>query len=342
MQRLVWQATLGYLDQAESYGATDESRALRLQAQQALDDMDLVRRPNYQPAIIGGLQEGVRVVQLLPAQEDLYLLDASGNVQRGRITNNQDYEIDPSFLCGPGYYNEVHAGGLIKIAAIPPGDASGATLLGMDTTGDVLFCAPGKEPVAATLAQPDTAENWGSLVGFAYDPDTGNLFVLDPQDKTVWAYWGRSFNEQPDYFFGDQAPDIQDVVDMAVDKKDLYLLHADGHLTLCTYSDISVSPTRCEDPAYVDARPGNQGQALVPDSPFRKVLTTQPPDPSLYLLEPESQAIYHFSLRTLNFHRQFLPSREIAKGAATAFAVDPLQRILYLAIGNRVFQASIP
>jgi hypothetical protein len=80
---------------------------------------------------------------------------------------------------------------------------------------------------------------------------------------------------------------MEDVIDLAVDKSDLYLLHEDGHVTLCTFSELGVSPTRCTDPfPYVDSRPGREGLILIPDSPFTQIHATQPPDPSLYLLEP--------------------------------------------------------
>jgi hypothetical protein len=69
---------------------------------------------------------------------------------------------------------------------------------------------------------------------------------------------------------------------------------------------------------------------------------SQPPDPSLFMLQPETRSIYHFSLHTLNYHGQYVPARPLQSDPATAFAVDPLGRILYLAIGNVVYQASIP
>jgi len=38
-------------------------------------------------------------------------------------------------------------------------------------------------------------------------------------------------------------------IDLAVDKTDIYILHDDGHTTLCAYSELSVSQTNCTDPA---------------------------------------------------------------------------------------------
>lgn len=342
-QRLLWEATLQLLDQAESYRITEDSENLRTQAQSALDGLDLVKRPDYKAAVIGGLAPTVSVTRLVLSNDDLYMLDGnSGNVLRGRVTPQQDYEIDRSFQCGPGIYDNLVVGNLIDIVAAPVGQESDAVILGMDTSGSVLYCYLDKEPKAQMLASPVTAPNWGSLVAFTMDIDQENVYVLDPQDQAVWAYWGADFVDGPEFYFGDQVPNIQDVTTLTVDKRDLYLLHADGLITLCTYSGLDVSPTRCANPRYVDTRPGNADQTLIPKDPFSQILATQPPDPSLYLLEPKSRAIYHFSLRTLNFHSQFVPESGIASGPATAFTVDQIQRVLYLAIGNQVFQASIP
>ena len=342
-QRLVWKATLQLLDQAESYRVTADSEKLRTQAQNALDALDLVKRPDYKAAIIGGLAPTVSVTRLVLSNDDLYMLDgSSGNVLRGRVTPQQDYEIDRSFQCGPGIYDSLVVGKLIDIVAAPTGQEPDAVILGMDTSGSVLYCYLDRGPKAQMLASPVTAPNWGSLVGFTMDIDQENVYVLDPHDQAVWAYWGADFVDGPEFYFGDQVPNIQDVDNLTVDKRDLYLLHADGHITLCTYSGLDVSPTRCLDPRYVDSRPGNVDQTLVPKDPFSQVLATQPPDPSLYLLEPKSRAVYHFSLRTLNFHSQYVPESGIASGPATAFTVDQIQRVLYLAIGNQVFQASMP
>ena len=76
--------------------------------------------------------------------------------------------------------------------------------------------------------------------------------------------------------------------------------------------------------------------------PFTQILVTPPPDPSLFLLEPRSHAIYHFSLRNLAFQRQYMPEQMLSTRDATAFAVDNIQRILLLATGNEVFYAAMP
>jgi hypothetical protein len=336
--------SLNYLQQAESYQVSTASQSLRSQVESGLDELDLVKRPVYQPAIVGGLPGGTKVTRIVLVDSDVYLLDGnSGNVIHAQVTPNRDYQLDQNFQCGPALVTGRTVNALIDIAAAPLGNDKGAAIMGIDATGNLIYCMDGLPPIAESLARPLTAPSWGSLQSFAVDSDQANVYVLDKPDKAVWAYWSSHFSDAPDLYFGDQVPPVQDVVSMAVDKSDLYLLHADSHITLCTYSSLDVSPTRCADPVrYVDSRPGRAGQALVPEQPFTQVIVSQPPDPSLFMLQPETRSIYHFSLHTLNYHGQYVPSGPLQSGQATAFAVNPLERTLYLAIGNVVYQASMP
>ncbi|HJW90833.1 MAG TPA: hypothetical protein VJ436_09360, partial [Anaerolineales bacterium] len=147
---------------------------------------------------------------------------------------------------------------------------------------------------------------------------------------------------QPRLFFGEQVPPMQDVIDMAVNLDDLYLLHTDGHLTTCVFSGLLESPTRCEDPAnYTDQRPGRESGPLIEDGHFTEILFIPPPDPSIYMLEPNTHAIYHFSVR-LTFQRQFRPQTSLGKTPATAFAISRGNRTAFLAIGNQVYAAMLP
>jgi hypothetical protein len=135
---------------------------------------------------------------------------------------------------------------------------------------------------------------------------------------------------------------MADVIDMDVEKNDLFLLHADGHTTLCTYSELGVSASQCTDPLpYTDSRPGHEGEALAPYPAFSKIVNTQPPDPSTYLLDPASQALYHFSQR-LAYQRQLRPQSPISGGDASAFAFRPDNRLVFLVVGNQVYYAGMP
>jgi hypothetical protein len=123
---------------------------------------------------------------------------------------------------------------------------------------------------------------------------------------------------------------------------DLFLLHTDGHLTTCVFSGLLESPTRCQDPAeYADPRPGRPSGPLIEDAYFTEIYFAPPPDPSLYMLEPNSLAIYHLSVR-LTFQRQYRPLDPLPEGPATAFAISRGNRTAFLAVGNQVFYAAMP
>jgi hypothetical protein len=117
-------------------------------------------------------------------------------------------------------------------------------------------------------------------------------------------------------------------------------------MVTCIASSFEVTSSRCQDPApYGDLRPGRESDVLAfEEAVFTQMQSTQPPDPSLFILDVNANAIYHFSLR-LNLLRQLrLSSREddtLPDGAPTAFTVTP-DRILLVAYDNQVFFTQLP
>jgi hypothetical protein len=331
--RTDWEITLHFINQAENFLVTPETETLRAHARQALDNMDTIQRINYQPAILGGLAGSAQITRMFATDTDLYLLDSSnGNVIRAVLTG-KGYERDPDFSCSP----TSTVGPIIDISPLPKGNDLRATVLAMDANANLLYCIPGKSPGSNSPAPPQI--NWRGPIGFTYD--AGDLYVLDPPANAVWIYRGGQVSQEPRLFFGSQIPFMPDVVDLAVNRNDLYLLHTDGHITTCTYSSLQESPTRCQDPTpYYDARVGRQSGPIIHDAPFSQILYTSPPDPSIYMLDPINQAIYHFSLR-LTFQRQFRSMTDLGEGEATAFTISP-NRTIFIAIGNRVFYADLP
>jgi hypothetical protein len=344
-QRIAWQAVIEYLDKADSIslGPTSQSIELRVQAQSVLDNLDGVRRLNYQTAVADAPNSYNFTRMAATEDNDLYLLNSNGGNVWRTFSVGRGYEMDDAFQCGPTTVDSMAVGPLIDIAPLPKGNDLGASILGMDTNGHVLLCSPGEKPQAIPLAPPSS--NWIGPKAIAFD--LGNFYVLDPQANAVWVYWNEKFTEQPELYFSENVPPMQDVIDLTVDKTDLYLLHADGHITLCTYSELGVSPTRCTDPApYLDSRPGRENLPLIPEAAFTEIISTQPPDPSLYLLQPDSRAIFHFSLRLLTFQRQLrpqiIPQNDLPEGPATAFTLSPDSRTAFIALGNHVYYAGMP
>jgi uncharacterized membrane protein len=338
--RAAWGTTLDQVATAEAYGRSEGSDALHAQAQGALDQLDGVTRLAFQPALTRSYNENVEISRLISTPEDIYMLNAAdGSVLRAWLSA-RGYEPDATFSCGPGVYGSITVGELIDIAPLPKGNDFNATMLALDRNGNLIYCIPGKPPIAAPLVPPDS--NWGEPKSIAID--SGSLYVLDPVTNAVWLYRGANYNfgDRPSLFFTDEIPPLADVIDLAANRQDLYLLHEDGHLTTCTGSDLDVAPTRCTDPApFSDSRPGREPEvAVIPETQFSQILFTAPPDPSVYLLDPVSQAIYHFSLR-LTFQRQFQSQEPLSENPAVAFTVSP-NRTVFLAIGNEVYYATIP
>jgi hypothetical protein len=311
---------------------------LRSEAQQVLDGLDSVERLDFRPALTTRLRDTAHINRILAGDNEIYMLNSKeGLVLRATLTST-GYALDSTFQCGPGAYEGYIVGAIISITALPPDNPDGATVLGIDSNGTLLYCIPGNSPKAVPPAPPGT--NWGAPQSVIVD--SNDLYILDPMVNAVWIYRGLDVTEQPRLFFGDQVPPMQDVIDMTINQNDLYLLHTDGHLTRCVFNGLITSPTRCQDPSnYTDARPGYQNAAVIPGTHFTEILFTPPPDPSIYLLEPEAQAIYHFGVN-LTFQRQYQPLERLAGGPATAMAIHRGNRLAFLAAGSQVYYASLP
>jgi hypothetical protein len=346
VQEQDWITVVGKLNLADSYSMpiTAESQALRQQAQGAIDTLNLAVRLDFQPAISGGLPRDVQVSRIVASDTDLYLLDAAkGNVLRAFLAGN-GYELDSTYQCGPGFDGSQGIGPLVDIRLFNKPDGSGTVLLGVDSLGGVLECTTGAPPLYTPLSPPPAG--WSGIK--AFDTAAGLLYVLDPDTKQIWVYANGKFTQAPDLFFDQDIPPLGDVIDLAVEQEDLYLLHKDGHLTQCSFSAFGVATTQCTEPAiYLDARTGREGLIMTPIPAFIEALSTQPPDPSLYLLDPGTPAIYHFSLR-LAYQRRLQPQASVVTSGplsakpASAFALSPDSRLVFLAYGNDVVYAGMP
>jgi hypothetical protein len=335
-QHMAWQTVLGDLDKAEYYGVTSASEALRVTAIENLDSLDAVKRLDYQQAIVGGLDAGVRITQMVATTTDLYMLNAEQGSVLHAIMTGRGYEVDPNFQCGPTL-EPVDVGPLVDIVELPPGSFENASLLGMDTAGNLLYCIVGSQPLSVAMAPPNAG--FGKPTAMALDRN--DLYILDPQVNAVWIYRNLEVNQQPRLYFGDDIPPMEDVIDLAAYNDDLYLLHADGHMTKCTYSGLAESPTRCDDPyPYSDNRPGKIHGPTIEDTVFSHIYFLSFPERSIYLLDPQNQAIFYFSV-LLNLQNQYQPKEALAEGDATAFAISP-NRTAFLAIRSYIYYAALP
>jgi len=337
---------IDYLDQALEYRNSDEANLLRLEAQVKLDNLMGVIRLEFIPAFTNGLggSASAQISRMAASESDLYMLDAErGNILHAAFTS-RSLELDNAFNCQPGTYAGYQVGTLVDLLALPKINAAGAHVLGIDSSGNLLYCSPGQVPQAIPLpALPNT--NWGRITSFALD--NGNLYVLDATSRAVWVFAGKdsTFVDTPYFYFGNQIPtSIDNAIDLAVSGDDLYILHADGHLSTCTFSRIAETPTRCIDPViFQDSFPAHQGLNVFAQAHFTQMALTNLPNSVVLLLDSENQSVFRFSPRSLELQNQVNshagkgnPFKSTPVGAMT---VSP-NYVLYLAIGDQIYFAT--
>jgi hypothetical protein len=340
LRRSSWSQVVYWVKKADEFGSDDQSQSLRQKAQIALDSMDGIVRLSLSPAFTGALSSQIHITRIAATANDLFLLDSS----QGRVLHmtlaGRSFEFDPAFSCGPGPTEGKIIGPLVGMAALPPNNEFKAAVIGIDAAGNLLYCLPTGLPETATLSPPDN--NWGKIAGMTLQD--GNLYVLDIQNNAVWRFDGanHAFTGRPRLFFGNEVPDLSDIVDLTVYQDDLYLLRSSGKMTVCTYSNFDFSPTRCNDPSLYGSRSGPVQNFS--DASFLQMQTTNPPDPSLFILDTKNPAIYHFSLR-LNYQRQLRQDPEsdfpLPQKQVTAFAIAPT-RVIFLAFNNEIYFGAMP
>jgi hypothetical protein len=338
-EREAWQQVLSYLNSAETYSQTAETDALRSETQSKLDQLGGVHRLQFQPLVSG---VNAQISRMAANENDLYMLDAvRGDVLHVSLSNS-GFQTDNSFNCAPGTYGNYTVGPLVDILALPPVNSMNAAVMGVDAAGNLLYCAPGQLPQAIPLPPPDT--NWGRVKAFALEGE--DLYVIDPSSRAVWVYIGKSdtFVDRPYFFFGDQVPSIENAIDLAVSNGELYILHADGHLSTCSFSDIQSVPTRCNDPASLtDSFPAYHDVDLFSQTHFTQMMFAPAPDSSLLVLDTDTQAVFRFTPLALELQNQFRPSagrtNPLPSVPASAMTVNP-NHILFLALKDEVYFAT--
>ena len=340
LKREGWNQTIEWLDKAAAYQKSDEVNALYLRARLALDELDGAKRLIYKPAFAAGLFPEISVSNLISLNRDLYLLDQTSGEVRHMTLQSQGYALDDTFQCKPGSFGGVQVGKLVDMLAIPINNPAKAPILAIDAAGNLLYCAVGASPTAAALLPPDGG--WQDLKSIAFD--SGWLYVLDPAANAIWIYSGFSsnFDQVPVSYFDDMPVKLQQAIDLAVSKDELFLLHSDGHSSHCLASQIS-GQVICDDPyPYQDVDGGDSGVDFA-GLKFTQMAYSPPPDPSIYFLDPDGAELYQFSLR-LNLNqvlRSGLSDGSLPTERATAFAVAA-NRQVFLAFGNAVYYAILP
>ena len=342
-QRDAYYEVLKNLDQAEQYQETDKTKQLRTDTQTKLDNLMGVIRLEFIPSFTNGLGSSTQISRMAASESDLFMLDAErGNVLHATFTG-RSLELDGAFNCQPGTYGGYQVGTIVDILALPKVNAVGASVLGIDTMGNLMYCSPGQVPQVFPLPPlPNT--NWGRITSFVLDSD--RLYVLDSEGRAVWVYNGRdsTFLDPPYFFFSNQIPQIENAIDLAVSGDDLYLLHTDGRLSTCIFSRIAEVPTRCVDPApRIDNYPAHQDIDYFGQAHFTQMSLTNPPNPVVLLLDAQNQSVFRFTPRSLELQDQISGFASTAspfqQGPIGAMAISP-NYVLYLAVENQVYFAT--
>ncbi len=339
-----WEDILVIVDSAEKYGTSPEADALRAQAQDVLDDIGGVARLEFTPAIVDGLPPSVNITQIVASSTDIYMLDSNGGQVLRAILTGKGFELDPTFSCAPGPYGSYMVDPFVDITLVPKGNSLNASLVALDGRGNIVYCGPGSMATSMTLTPPESG--WGKVK--AITVDGSRLYVMDVEANAVWMYLGGigAYINKPVNYFDVETPPLKEALDFSVNGNDLYMIHQDGHMTSCVYSDMPGAPTKCKDPMpYVITLDGGEKKpVIVPGTTFSQIQYSQPPDPSIYLLDSSGQSLYHFSVRMTLQKKLSMQSGDpfkLAGKTASAFTVNP-GKVLFIAFGNKMYQAIEP
>ncbi len=345
-QILMYQEALRLVTESESYGKSESTTEIKRFIQTQLDDLQGVTRIDIQPTIFGGLDKRIQISRMgINSNGDVYSLDSgTGRVIR-MIATRPDYIIDNSFICGPGKYGEVIVDPLIDIEPVNFANKNNTSLMGIDSRGNLLMCIPGSDPLAIELKRSDL--NWGEIKAIAFNGYS--LYVLDSGSKNrdIFRYPSNdyAFDQVPESIFSSNVPEnLAGSMDISVNQEELFLVHANGQLTRCNLNQLT-----CENNIGYGLILGGktrESYSVLPGSKILQVYVTLPPDPSIYFLDENNQAIYHFSM-ALNLQQQISPNLsnqpnnldETSK--ITAFTVNP-NGIIHFAYGNQLYFGYLP
>jgi hypothetical protein len=356
MQLIYWQQALGFILQAEDNGSTPESKNLLNTIQSSLDAMQGISRVSLEPALFETLPSTVSITKIVSSYDGVYALDAAG----GRIlhfTRKDQYtfQVDYNFACGP-VGGSLSIGPLIDMIVLPvnditlePDKPSGASVMGIDASGNLLYCASGKDPVSKSLPAPSLG--WGKIQAIAINEESSTLYVMDVKTTRIWIYESSDllFTQAPTSFFDTKKPkDLGHMVGLGVNSNDLYLLNGDNTMTRCIYSALKeLKQTECpQDPAqYQDLRGSTNAQPLILSGiQFTSMQLIRLPDSALYLLNVKEPALYKFGFQ-LNLFKsiQFSPPTDhpLPNRAVTGFGLTSDQ-LVFLAYGDVVYFGQIP
>jgi len=343
---IIFQDALLFLDEAEKFGTTDTSIKLRGIIQKELDNLQGVTRIDLRGTVPGGIDRRMQISKMLiNSGEDLYALDrGTGRVLR-MVYTNDDFQIDNTFVCGPGNYDQIIVHELIDIESININNSLQAVIIGIDRGGNLLLCSVNKSPKAFIINSPEMG--WGEIKAIAFNDYS--VYILDVNEQTRDLYRLPSnslqFNENPESIFVGNIPEnLTSVQDIAIYENELFLLNDSGELSKCTIGQAQTSCVPNVGYGFILNGQNRQVSDVVTGVDFTQIQTTQPPDPSIFFMDSANSAIYHYSL-ALNMQKQIKPnfvgSFEKPDEGLTAFTVSPYG-LIHFAFGYQLFFGYLP
>jgi hypothetical protein len=349
--REAWQKVFDTLQTAAKYGDSEELTTLQNQAARMLDGFDGITPLEFKPAVAGGLEEDTQITVLLAGDRELYALDGIHDRVLRLLLGQGGYQVDDTFLCQSGEYPDITVDSLVDMVWVPdlavgtqtPSSTRSGAVVALDRQGTLLYCPPGGKAMAGALVAP--TGGWSTPSSMDYY--NGRLYILDPERNGFWRYGtseNNGFDQTPTEYFSAGHPALSDMIDFVVASGEVFFLHADGHITRCQYDPLfqpegaeSTGGTLCEDIPFNDTRPGRSVGPRVADALLNRIYYNEPPEPTLFFLDPLGRGAYRFSL-ALNFISRYRVTIAPEGHEATALAVGA-DKVLYIAIGNQIYYA---
>jgi len=342
--RAGWIQAQRALDQAAEYGSDSQLTSLQSEVSTAIDKLDLVVRLDYRPLINGGFGGDARISALAATASDLYVLDAAHQTIYRTWATGRGFEIDSNFECLNGASSFPGMGTPVDLAVQPaPGALGVEGVVALDADGTLLYCAPDRRPLTGQLTAPDTG--FGRIQAIDVFNDT--LYVLDPKSNAVWMYdaTGGIFSGNPSLYFAEQAPELQDAIDLAEAQEELFILHQNGTLDRCQRTTeaqagggVRIRVDCQKDESFKNATASGQTGGLLPGALLTQMDYSPPPEPSLYFLDAAGKAVYHYSMRMVYQGR--LESNSEIPDHVSAMTLGP-PNYLYLAAAGQVYYVQL-
>jgi len=352
-QYQLWQEVLDLTWKAENFLVNSESRALYENTREVVDDMDLAARLEFRPAMTQFFPEEMEISKITPSSSGIYVLDSvSGSVHRVFLNPKGFYQRDAEFSCAPGTYGLADVGKIVDFEILAANEEN-FKVLAVDNVGNLLYCQPGQLPVSRTLPVPE--DGWGRILTANLDETL--LYIFDAEREMMWIYKGKDpndfenpgivFSENPDAYFSEDKPDMGGVIDVELNKGDIYFLHADGHITLCqSKNDADKEGEQCRDPEpYTDNRISSENKHpwIFMGTSFIQMQKTTLPYSGLFILDSSSTHLYQFSTQ-LNVEKILKPNENrnypLPKSPPTGFGISS-DLDVFIAFGNKFYKAAL-